>query len=89
MNRLETVAEEIRQDLSRVVLPRLKARYSGLDYSIEGAGKEQAESMRDVQEGFLLALFLSILLLPPLVSSAGQRRTCLSLVDETMGRCSL
>ncbi len=56
-------AEEIRQDLSRGLLPQLKMRYRGLDYSIEGAGKERAESMRDVEQGFLLALFLIYVLL--------------------------
>ncbi|HDG98750.1 MAG TPA: efflux RND transporter permease subunit, partial [Desulfobacterales bacterium] len=56
-------AEEIRQDLSRGLLPQLKMRHRGLDYSIEGAGKERAESMRDVEQGFLLALFLIYVLL--------------------------
>jgi len=55
----ETVANanEVRMDLESRFLPQLKANYPGLRYTIEGAGKEQKESMADVGRGFLIALF--------------------------------
>lgn len=55
----ETVANanEVRADLESRFLPQLKNRYTALRYSIEGAGKEQKESMADVVRGFALALF--------------------------------
>jgi multidrug efflux pump subunit AcrB len=55
----ETVANanEVRMDLESRFLPQLKNNYPGLRYSIEGAGKEQKESMADVFRGFAIALF--------------------------------
>jgi multidrug efflux pump subunit AcrB len=55
----ETVANanEVRTDLERRFLPKLKLGYPGLRYSMEGAGKEQKESMADVKKGFRIALF--------------------------------
>jgi multidrug efflux pump subunit AcrB len=55
----ETVANanEVRQDLEKTFLPDLQYRYPGIRYTIEGEGKEQKESMADVMQGFLLALF--------------------------------
>jgi multidrug efflux pump subunit AcrB len=55
----ETVANanEVRKDLEGRFLPQLKNNYPGLRYSIEGAGKEQKESMADVVRGFVIALF--------------------------------
>lgn len=55
----ETVANanEVRMDLESRVLPQLKHDYPGLRYSIEGEGKEQKESMADVNKGFIIALF--------------------------------
>ena len=50
-------ANEIRQDITEDVMPALAARYPGLRYDMEGAAREQRESMADVQQGFLLALF--------------------------------
>ena len=50
-------ANEVRMDLEKRVLPRLKKSYPRLRYSIEGAGKEQKESMSDVVKGFIVALF--------------------------------
>ncbi|MBW2317958.1 MAG: efflux RND transporter permease subunit [Deltaproteobacteria bacterium] len=50
-------ANEVRMDLRMRVLPQLEKRYPGLRYSIEGAGKEQKESMDDVVKGFIVALF--------------------------------
>ncbi len=55
----ETVvnANEVRIDLGNGFLPQLKNYYPGLRYTIEGEGKEQAESMGDVVRGFAIALF--------------------------------
>ncbi len=50
-------ANEIRMDLERNFLPRLKQEYPGLRYTMEGAGKNQKESMTDVLDGFIIALF--------------------------------
>jgi multidrug efflux pump subunit AcrB len=52
-----TNANEVRVDLVNGFLPELKNRYPGLRYTIEGEGKEQAESMGDVIRGFVIALF--------------------------------
>ena len=52
-----TNANEMRKDVEAEILPRLKHKYPGLRYTIEGEGKEQKESMSDVIEGFALALF--------------------------------
>ncbi len=52
-----TNANEVRKDLESGFLPQLKNRYPGLRYTIEGAGKEQAESLADVVRGFVVALF--------------------------------
>ncbi len=55
----ETVANanEVRMDLESRFLPQLKHNHPGLRYTIEGAGKEQKESMADVGRGFVIALF--------------------------------
>jgi len=50
-------ANEVRMDVGTQLLPRLKQKYPGLRYTIEGEGKEQAESMSDVIQGFVVALF--------------------------------
>ncbi len=50
-------ANEIRQGLEQRELPRLANRYPGLRFTIEGEGKEQRESLADVKNGFVLALF--------------------------------
>ena len=50
-------ANELRGDVEARVLPALKNRYPGLRYTIEGEGKEQAESLSDVIQGFAVALF--------------------------------
>jgi multidrug efflux pump subunit AcrB len=52
-----TNANEVRVDLANGFLPQLKQSYPGLRYTIEGEGKEQAESMADVVRGFVIALF--------------------------------
>ncbi len=52
-----TNANEVRTDLESRFLPQLKSNYPGLRYTIEGAGKEQKESMADVFRGFAMALF--------------------------------
>jgi len=50
-------ANELRGDMEARVLPALKNKYPGLRYTIEGEGKEQAESLTDVIQGFAVALF--------------------------------
>jgi len=50
-------ANEIRQVLMERFLPNLKNKYPGLRYTLEGAGKEQKESLADVKRGFIIALF--------------------------------
>lgn len=52
-----TNANDVRNTLEREFLQDLKYRYPGLRYSIEGEGKEQRESLADVQQGFIFALF--------------------------------
>lgn len=52
-----TNANEIRKDVEKNFLPQLKSQYPGIRYTIEGAGKEQRESMQDVIKGFVIALF--------------------------------
>ncbi len=55
----ETVsnANEIRSDLVKNFLPQLRNDYPGLRFTIEGEGKEQKESLTDVLDGFVIALF--------------------------------
>ena len=50
-------ANEVRIALADSFLPRLKNLYPGLRYTIEGEGKEQAESLGDVKTGLAIALF--------------------------------
>jgi multidrug efflux pump subunit AcrB len=50
-------ANEIRQNLKDRDLPQLAGRFPGLRYTIEGEGKEQRESLADVKNGFVIALF--------------------------------
>jgi multidrug efflux pump subunit AcrB len=50
-------ANEVRMALTDSFLPRLKNLYPGLRYTIEGEGKEQAESLGDVKAGLAIALF--------------------------------
>jgi len=52
-----TNANEVRIDLESRFLPELKNRYPALRYTIEGAGKEQKESLAGVVRGFGIALF--------------------------------
>ncbi|MBC8418213.1 MAG: efflux RND transporter permease subunit [Desulfobacterales bacterium] len=52
-----TNANEVRMDVESQILPRLKHKYPGLRYTIEGEGKEQKESLSDVIQGFAIALF--------------------------------
>ena len=52
-----TNANEVRMDLESRFLPELKNRYHGIRYTIEGAGKEQEESMAGIANGFVIALF--------------------------------
>jgi multidrug efflux pump subunit AcrB len=50
-------ASELRSWLSKTVLPQLLAEHQGLRYTIEGAGREEQESLGDVLQGFIIALF--------------------------------
>lgn len=56
-------ANKVRMDLEARFLLGLKNPYPGLRYAMEGAGKEQKESMADVVRGFMVPLFGS---LPPM-----------------------
>jgi multidrug efflux pump subunit AcrB len=58
-----TNANEVRIDLENRVMPKLKLRYPGLRYTMEGEGKEQKESLDDIVSGFVIALFLIYALL--------------------------
>lgn len=58
-----TNANEVRVDLESRVLPKLKLRYPGLRYTMEGEGKSQKESLDDVGSGLVIALFLIYALL--------------------------
>ena len=50
-------ANEIRMNLEKDFLPQLKHKYPGLRYAMEGEGREQKESLADVMDGFVIALF--------------------------------
>ncbi len=50
-------ADEIRQNLVKNALPRLKSKYPNLRYTIEGEGRSRNESLRDVFNSFGIALF--------------------------------
>jgi multidrug efflux pump subunit AcrB len=52
-----TNANEVRLALIEDFLPILKSDYPDLRYTIEGEGKEQEESMSDVEKGIYIALF--------------------------------
>jgi multidrug efflux pump subunit AcrB len=58
-----TNANEVRVDLESRILPKLKLRYPGLRYTMEGEGKSQKESLDDVGSGLVIALFLIYALL--------------------------
>jgi multidrug efflux pump subunit AcrB len=58
-----TNANEVRIDLERRFLPKLKHNHVGLRYVVEGEGKEQKESMADVFKGFSIAIFAIYVLL--------------------------
>jgi len=50
-------ASELRAWLEKTVLPEMAAKYQGLRYTMEGAGREERESLSDVLQGFIIALF--------------------------------
>jgi multidrug efflux pump subunit AcrB len=50
-------AAELRRQLEAEILPDMMSRYPSLRYDMEGEGREQAESLADVRDGFILALF--------------------------------
>lgn len=51
-------AQEIVADLQAAVLPRILADYPGVNYSLEGEQREQAETMQGILRGFAFALLL-------------------------------
>jgi multidrug efflux pump subunit AcrB len=57
VNESVTNANEVRMALAENFLANLKSDYPDLRYSIEGEGKEQEESLSDVQRGIYIALF--------------------------------
>ncbi len=50
-------ASELRAWLQKSILPEMMAKYQGLRYTMEGAGREEQESLDDVLQGFIIALF--------------------------------
>ena len=52
-----TNAKEVREALTDEVLPDLKLKYPGLRYDMEGAAREQRESMEDMRFNMIFALF--------------------------------
>ncbi len=52
-----TNANEVRTELAASFLTNLKSNYPDLRYTIEGEGKEQKESLSDVEKGLYIALF--------------------------------
>lgn len=56
-------AAEIREEVNKTVIPELLASFPGLRSTVEGAGREQMESLNDVLQGFILALILIYTLL--------------------------
>ena len=56
-------ANELRHILMSKIMPRLKDKYPDLRYAMAGEGKEQKESMVDVEKGMILAFFLIYVLL--------------------------
>jgi multidrug efflux pump subunit AcrB len=62
-------ADEVNRDLRQNILPRLVADYPGLQFSMEGQQKEQAESMSSLIRGFLMAMLLVYVLLAVMFKS--------------------
>lgn len=52
-----TNAAELRENLEKTILSDMQERFPSLHYDMEGEGREQAESLADVQQGFILAMF--------------------------------
>ncbi|RME63453.1 MAG: efflux RND transporter permease subunit [Nitrospirae bacterium] len=67
-----TNADELRKTLLEKTMPLLAERYPGLKYELAGEGKERMESMRDVMQGFALALVLIYTLIAVPLRSFGQ-----------------
>ncbi len=63
VNPAVTNANEVLADLTSTVIAGLTAEYHGLRVSMEGEQKDQRESLRSLQRGFLLALFMIYALL--------------------------
>ncbi|MCB2185280.1 MAG: efflux RND transporter permease subunit [Deltaproteobacteria bacterium] len=56
-------SNEVRRWLTTTVLPEVARNHPDLRYTMEGEGRDEQESLRDVGEGFVLALFMIYALL--------------------------
>jgi len=54
----KTTSKEVLDALKKKELPALVAKYPGLRYSFEGEQREQRDTMKSLQRGFIMALFL-------------------------------
>ena len=64
-----TNAGEVRKALTKTVLPRLRQNFPNLRYDMEGEAREERESLADIQQGMIIALFgIYILLAIPFKS---------------------
>ncbi len=54
----EITGSELRNLLKTRVLPELSRKYPGLMYSFEGEGREEARTMKEIRNGFVLALIM-------------------------------
>lgn len=50
-------ANEVRANIIANFIPALLNKYPGLRYTLEGEGREQNESLKDIFRGFIIALF--------------------------------
>ncbi|ADK85547.1 acriflavin resistance protein [Desulfarculus baarsii DSM 2075] len=56
-------ASELRRWLEKDVLPQLQVQFPGLRYTTEGEGREEQESIADLQRSMIIALFVIYALL--------------------------
>ena len=64
-----TNAGEVRAALTKTILPRLRQQFTDLRYDMEGEAREERESLADIQQGLIIALFgIYILLAIPFKS---------------------
>ena len=65
-------ADELNNDLRRIIMPQLMSDFPGLRYTMEGQQKDQAESMSSLSSGFMMALLMIYVLLAVLFKSYSQ-----------------